>query len=106
MPAMISKVCKHIPVICMAKRPSKVHCIIEGNAQDVTKIYSQIRKHSGRVKILANDQGEIKDGLRFMASAGTERTIPEPTTFCSIVATKRPRPAHSSSRSAKSQALL
>jgi hypothetical protein len=64
MPALISKVCKHIPVICMVKRTAKVHYIFEGRAVDVTQIYSQIRKRRGRAKILANAQVEFKDGLK------------------------------------------
>ncbi|MGE4443235.1 MAG: transposase [Desulfomicrobium sp.] len=64
MPALISKVCKHIPVICMVKRTAKVHYIFEGRAMDVTQIYSQIRKRRGRAKILANAQVEFKDGLK------------------------------------------
>ena len=64
MPALISKVCQHIPVICMVKRTPKIHYIFEEQKMDVTQIYSQIRKRRGRAKILANAQVEFKDGLK------------------------------------------
>jgi hypothetical protein len=64
MPALISKVCKHIPVICMVKRTPKVHYIFEGQAMDVSQIYSRIRKRRGRAKILANAQVEFKGDLK------------------------------------------
>ena len=48
----------------MVKRTSKIHYIFEGQKMDVTQIYSQIRTHRGRAKILANAQIEFKDGLK------------------------------------------
>jgi hypothetical protein len=51
MPALISDVCKHIPVICMVKRTPKIHYIFEGQKMDVTQIYSQIRKRCGRAPL-------------------------------------------------------
>jgi hypothetical protein len=64
MPVLISKLCKHIPVICMVKRTPKIHYLFEGQAMDVMQIYRRIRKRRGRARILADAQIEFKDGVQ------------------------------------------
>lgn len=61
MPATIATLSKHLSVICMVKKTSKVHYKIEGQSLDVKAIYRRLRKRRGRAKILASTVVTIKN---------------------------------------------
>ena len=62
MPAVISKLCKHLPVICMIKRTSKIHYGFEGERICLDSIYKRLRKRRGRAKILCSALVTINGG--------------------------------------------
>ena len=62
MPAIIALLSKHIDVICMVKKTSKVHYGFEGQPLCVKTIYNRLRKRRGRAKILASTVVTIKGG--------------------------------------------
>ncbi len=62
MPATIALLSKHISVICMVKKTSKVHYGFEGQPLCVKTIYKRLRKRRGRAKILASAVVTIKNG--------------------------------------------
>lgn len=63
LPATVSALSKHIDVIGMIKKTSKVHYKFNGHWLDVKEIYRQLNKRRGRAKILANCLVGLKGGL-------------------------------------------
>lgn len=61
MPATIALLSKHINIICMVKKTSKVHYGFNGQPLCVKTIYNRLRKRRGRAKILASTVVTIKD---------------------------------------------
>jgi hypothetical protein len=61
MPATIAMLSKHLSVICMVKKTSKVHYEFEGQSLDVKAIYRRLGKRRGRAKILASTVVTIKN---------------------------------------------
>lgn len=62
MPAIISKVRKHLPVICMVKKTSKVHYVFEGEKLSIRRIYRRLKKRPGRAKVLCSAAVTMSDG--------------------------------------------
>lgn len=63
MPATVSSLAKHIPVIGMVKKIATVHYHFQDQKLDVTAIYRRLRKRPGRSKMLANAIVTLGDGL-------------------------------------------
>ena len=53
-PAILAKLGRHLPVICMAKNMPKVFYRHEGQWVTLGKLYSRIRKRPGKARILAS----------------------------------------------------
>ena len=63
MPATVTALCKHIDVIGMVKKTSKIHYGYNGHRLDLKAIYRKLQKRRGRAKILASTIVTLKDGL-------------------------------------------
>ncbi len=53
-PAILAKLGKHLPVICMAKNMPKVFYLHQGQWVTLGRLYSRIKKRPGKAKILAS----------------------------------------------------
>ena len=62
MPTTIAQLSKHIDIICMVKKTSKVHYGFNGQPLCVKTIYNRLRKRRGKAKILASTVVTIKGG--------------------------------------------
>jgi hypothetical protein len=62
MPAIIAKLRKHIPVICMVKRTPKILYSLAGTKLTLEGIYRRLKKRRGRAKILASTVVTMKTG--------------------------------------------
>jgi len=62
MPATISSLARHIPVIGMVKKIATVHYRFQGRNMDLMAIYRRLKKRPGRAKILANAIVTLGDG--------------------------------------------
>jgi hypothetical protein len=63
MPATITALSKHIDVIGMVKKTSKIHYGYNGHPMDLKAIYRRLKKRRGRAKILASAIVTLKGGL-------------------------------------------
>ncbi len=54
MPANVATLARHIKIIGMVKKSSKIHYAFKGQALDLMAIYRRLTKRRGRAKILAN----------------------------------------------------
>ena len=63
-PAILSKLGKLLPVICMAKDMPKVFYCYKGQWQRLSSIYSKVKKRPGRAKILASVITETRKGQK------------------------------------------
>jgi len=63
MPATITALGKHIDVIGMVKKTSKIHYGYNGHPMDLKAIYRKMKKRRGRAKILASVIVTLKGGL-------------------------------------------
>ncbi len=63
MPSTISALSKHIDVIGMVKKTSKIHYGYDGHTMDLKAIYRRLKKRRGRAKILASAVVTLKGGL-------------------------------------------
>ena len=63
MPATITALSKHIDVIGMVKKTSKIHYGYNGHPMDLKAIYRKLKKRRGRAKILASAVLTLKGGL-------------------------------------------
>ena len=54
MPAIISQLRRHLPVIRMIKRTPQIHYEFEGQKLDLDAIYKRFRKRRGRAKVLCS----------------------------------------------------
>ena len=63
MPATITALSKHIDVIGMVKKTSKIHYEYNGQSMDLKAIYRKLKKRRGRAKILASTVVMLKGGL-------------------------------------------
>ena len=61
-PALISKLLKHIHVLCIAKKPPKVHYYYHGRWHSVNDIYRLVKKRPGRARVLSNPLSTLKGG--------------------------------------------
>lgn len=70
MPATVVSLAKHIKIIGMVKKSSRIHYTFNGLSLDVKAIYRRIRKRRGRAKILASAtvmlKGEVAAKLVFV----------------------------------------
>jgi len=62
MPATVSILAKHIEVIGMVKKSSKIYYQYNGYALDLMAIYRKLKKRRGRAKILASTIVQLKGG--------------------------------------------
>nr|WP_022664218.1 IS4 family transposase [Desulfospira joergensenii] len=62
MPATVTALSKHIDVIGMVKKTSKIHYGYSGRPMDLKAIYRKLKKSRGRAKILAFAVVTLKDG--------------------------------------------
>ena len=62
MPATISKLAKHLDVICMVKKTPKIHYCYGNLRLDVMGIYKRLHKRRGRAKIKASTVVKLVDG--------------------------------------------
>ena len=63
MPATLTALSKHIDVIGMVKKTSKIHYGYNGQQIDLKAIYRKLKKRRGRAKILASVVVTLKGGL-------------------------------------------
>lgn len=63
MPATVTALSKHIDVIGMVKKTSKIHYGYNGHPMDLKAIYRKLKKRRGRAKILASAVVTLKGGL-------------------------------------------
>ena len=63
MPATVTALSKHIDVIGMVKKTSKIHYGYKGYPMDLKAIYRKLKKRRGRAKILASAIVTLKGGL-------------------------------------------
>ena len=63
MPATVTALSKHIDVIGMVKKTSKIHYGYSGRPMDLKAIYRKLKKRRGRAKILASAVVTLKGGL-------------------------------------------
>ena len=63
MPATVTALSKHIDVIGMVKKTSKIHYGYSGHPMDLKAIYWKLKKRRGRAKILASAVVSLKGGL-------------------------------------------
>lgn len=61
MPSNIAALRKHLDVIGMLKKTSKIHYEHDGHKRDLTTIHQKLRKRPGRAKILASTIVTLKD---------------------------------------------
>ncbi len=61
MPATVVTLTKHMKVIGMVKKSSRIHYSFDGQSLDLKAIYRKIRKRRGRAKILANADVILKE---------------------------------------------
>ena len=60
MPATVAALSKHLPVIGMVKKSSRIHYTFNGQSLDLKAIYRRLRKRRGRAKILASAHVMLK----------------------------------------------
>jgi len=63
MPAIISRLHKHLPVICMVKNTPKIHYGFSGMRLPLQAIYGLVCKRPGKAKLLASTLVTLSDGL-------------------------------------------
>jgi hypothetical protein len=63
MPATITALAKHIKVIGMVKKSTKIFYTFNGKAVDLMGVYRRLKKRRGRAKILASADILLKNGL-------------------------------------------
>ncbi len=63
MPATVTALSKHIDVIGMVKKTSKINYGYNGHPMDLKAIYRKLKKRRGRAKILASAVVTLKSGL-------------------------------------------
>jgi len=91
MPAIVTVLAKHIDVIGMVKKSSKIYYRYNGHAMDLMAIYRKLKKRRGRAKILASTLVQLKDGRKaklvfvrdsrkkdWLALLSTDTTLPDP----------------------------
>jgi len=61
MPATVVSLAKHIKIIGMVKKSSRIHYTFNGQSLDVKAIYRRLRKRRGRAKILASATVMLKE---------------------------------------------
>jgi hypothetical protein len=61
MPATVTALAKHIPVIGMVKKTPKILYSFNGNRMDLMAIYRRLKKRRGRARILASTIVQLKD---------------------------------------------
>jgi hypothetical protein len=62
MPATVTTLAKHIDVIGMVKKSSRIFYRYNGKRMHLMAIYSKLKKRRGRAKILASARVQLKDG--------------------------------------------
>jgi len=62
-PAIISRLHEHLPVICMVKDTTEIHYCFAGMHLPLKAIYRLVRKRPGKAKLLASICVTLKDGL-------------------------------------------
>lgn len=62
MPATVTVLAKHIDVIGMVKKSSRIFYQYNGHGMDLMTIYGKLKKKRGRAKILASTRVQFKDG--------------------------------------------
>ena len=63
MPSIISRLHKHLPVICMVKNTPKIHYGFAGMRLPLKAIYGLVSKKPGKAKLLASTLVTLNDGL-------------------------------------------
>jgi len=61
MPATVVTLAKHLKIIGMVKKSSRIHYTFNGKSLDLQAIYRRLTKRRGRAKILASVQVMLKD---------------------------------------------